>query len=577
MIESIETSPAVGTGGCVGTRSCGAARVAGRRAMRLVRIARRSVAVGVVLAAAGVNASHAWAQAVAPGTAAVCRGLTAAAGDHLVIASARWMSAGPPPAGLSRMFPMLGQARLPAHCLVRGVLDPRVGVGGVKYGLGFELRLPLNWNGRFLFQGGGGLDGAVLPAIGLVPAGGSLALTRGFAVISSDGGHEGQDASFAADQQARLDYAYAGLGPIATLGQSLIRRYYGKSARDSYFAGCSNGGREAMMVAERFPDLFNGIVAGDPGFNLSAAAIAEMWNVKHLLAIAPQDAHGAPILSQALTQDDLDLVSKTVLQVCDAQDGLRDGMINDVAACHFDPKQLLCRAGSSHDCLSEPKVRALEAIFGGPKDSAGHALYSDWPFDAGIDTPGWRIWKLGTSPTGVPNALDATLGVESMRHYFMTPPDPLMTPMTLDFDRVRQATAQTAALNDATGTFFSSYIARGGKLIIYQGMSDPVFSADAIIAWYRQLMAQYRQPQQWARLFLVPGMNHCGGGPATDQFDALTAVVRWTEDGEPPARIIAHGGAFPGVTRPLCPYPKYARYRSGIPAAEQSFVCASRP
>lgn len=577
MIESVELSSAVGTGECVGTCSRGAARVAGRRAMRFARIARRGVAVGVILAATVVNASPAWAQAVASGSAAACRGLTAAAGDHLVIAAARWMSAGPPPAGLSRMFPMLGQARLPAHCLVRGVLDPRVGVGGVKYGLGFELRLPANWNGRFLFQGGGGLDGAVLPAIGLVPAGGSLALTRGFAVISSDGGHEGQDASFAADQQARLDYAYAGLGPIATLGQSLIRRYYGRSARDSYFAGCSNGGREAMMVAERFPDLFNGIVAGDPGFNLSAAAIAEMWNVKHLLAIAPRDVHGAPILSQALTQGDLDLVSKTVLQVCDAQDGLRDGMINDVAACHFDPRQLLCKAGSSHDCLSEPKVRALEAIFGGPKDSAGHALYSDWPFDAGIDTPGWRIWKLGTSPTGVPNALDATLGVESMRHYFMTPPDPQMTPMTLDFDRARQATAQTAALNDATGTFFSSYIARGGKLIIYQGMSDPVFSADAIIAWYRQLMAQYRQPQQWARLFLVPGMNHCGGGPATDQFDALTAVVRWTEDGEAPARIIAHGAAFPGVTRPLCPYPKYARYRSGKPAAEQSFVCASRP
>jgi feruloyl esterase len=302
-----------------------------------------------------------------------------------------------------------------------------------------------------------------------------------------------------------------------------------------------------------------------------------MWNVKHLLEVAPRDARGAPILSEALTQDDLELISKTVLQTCDAKDGLRDGMINDIAACRFDPRRLLCKAGSSRQCLSEPKVRALEAIFGGPKDSSGRPLYASWPFDAGIDTPGWRMWKLGTSPTGVPNALDATLGVDSMRYYFMTPPDPEMTPMTLDFDRMRQATAQTAALNDATGTFFSSYIARGGKLIVYQGMSDPVFSANAIIAWYRELMGQYRQPQQWARLYLVPGMNHCGGGPATDQFDALTAVVRWTEGGKAPDRIVAHGAAFPGVSRPLCPYPKYARYGSGNPASERSFRCATRP
>lgn len=180
------------------------------------------------------------------------------------------------------------------------------------------------------------------------------------------------------------------------------------------------------------------------------------------------------------------------------------------------------------------------------------------------------------SPMAVPNALDATMGVDAMRYYFMTPPDPRMTPATFDFNQAAQLTAQTAALNDATGTFFSSYIARGGKLIIYEGMSDPVFSPNAIIGWYRQLMSQYGQPQQWARLYLVPGMNHCGGGPATDQFDSLSAIVRWTEDDKAPARIVARGAAFPGVTRPLCPYPKYARYKGGNPASEQSFVCVNR-
>jgi Tannase and feruloyl esterase len=536
-------------------------------------------AVAIAAAALFIYAPLVQAQALgsAPASQTECHRLTALASSSLTISAAQWVGAGPLPSGAARMIPFLSPVPFPAHCLVRGVLDPRTGLDGVKYGLGFELRMPANWNGRFLFQGGGGLDGAVMPAVGLVSIGAPLALSSGFAVISSDGGHEGRTAAFAADQQARLDYAYAGLGPVAELGQRLVASYYGKPARDSYFAGCSNGGREAMMIAERFPGLFNGIVAGDPGFNLSAAGVAEMWNVKHLSAIAPKDSHGAPILSEALTDEDLKLVSNAVLQVCDAQDGLRDGMINDIAACHFDPKQLLCRPGSSSHCLSEPKVHALEAIFGGPHDSSGRALYASWPFDAGIDSPGWRVWKLGTSPTGVPNAADATLGVEAMSSYFMTPPDPAMTPATFDFDKARQVTAQTAAINDATGTFFSSYIARGGKLIIYQGMSDPVFSPNAIIAWYQELMSQNRQSAQWARLFLVPGMNHCAGGPATDQFDALTAIVKWTEDGKPPARISAHGAAFPGMTRPLCPYPKYARYRGGSPADERSFVCVDHP
>jgi hypothetical protein len=504
-----------------------------------------------------------------------CRRLAAAGNHRLVISTARWMKSGPLSAGALRMMPMLAHTRLPAHCLVRGVLDPRTGVDGVRYGLGFELRLPAVWNGRFLFQGGGGLDGVVSPAVGLISPGNAVALAQGFAVISSDGGHEGLSAAFAKDQQARLDYAYAGLGPIAELGRRLIRRYYGRPVRASYFAGCSSGGREAMMAAERFPELFNGIIAGDPGFNLSRAAVAEMWSVKHLEAIAPKGARGAPILSEALTQSDLHLLSHAVLQACDGLDGLRDGMINNVAACAaaFNPKMLSCTPGSHTPCLSRAKVEALQAIFGGPHDSAGHPLYAGWPFDAGVDSPSWRIWKLGTATTAMPNALDAVLGVEAMRYYFMTPPDPQMTPATFDFDKAAQLTAQTGAINDATSTFLSSYIARGGKLIIYQGMSDPVFSPDAIIAWYRKLLQQNAGARRWGRLFLVPGMNHCGGGPATDQFDMLPAIVRWVEHDKPPRRIIARGAAFPGISRPLCAYPQYARYAGGSPSQARSFIC----
>ena len=540
------------------------------------RVAQRVVTALAMAAPLGLVAPSALAaNAPSAATASRCARLTSMGDEHLVITTAHWSEAGPLPAAAARMMPMLAQVRLPANCVVRGVLDPRVGVGGKKYGLGFELRMPAHWNGRFLFQGGGGLDGYVAPAIGLVAPGYQTALARGFAVISSDGGHEGMSAAFAADQQARLDYAYAGLGPVAELGKRMIQRFYGRSARDAYFAGCSNGGREAMMIAQRYPTLFNGIVAGDPGFNLSQAAIAEMWNVKHLTAIAPKDARGRPILSEAFTDADLQLVSRAVLKACDALDGLRDGMINNFAACQraFNPKTLLCTRGEHGPCLSARKVKTLEAIFGGPRDTAGHPLYANWPYDAGIDAPGWRVWKLGTSPNGVPNGLDATLGVDAMRYYFMTPPDPSMTPENFDFNRALAVTAQTRAVNDATGTFLSSFIAHGGKLIIYQGLSDPVFSPDAIIGWYRELMSQYPRPQQWARLFLVPGMNHCFGGPSTDEFDPLTAIVRWTEQHKAPARIDAHGPAFPGVTRPLCPYPKYAKYKGGNPMSAKSFEC----
>lgn len=539
--------------------------------------ARRTAVALVILCAVGLHAPLAQGAVLSASSplALRCMGLGRLGNRHLAISTARWESAGILPDAVTHAMPMLASIELPANCLVRGVLNPRVGVDRVKYGLGFELRMPENWNGRFLFQGGGGLDGFVAPAVGLVQPGSKAALVRGFAVISSDGGHEGMSAEFATDQQARLDFAYAGLGPVAQLGKWLIKRYYGKPARDSYFAGCSNGGREAMMVAQRYPAIFNGIVAGDPGFNLSRAAIAEMWNVKHLDAVAPKDARGRPILSEALSPGDLRLLSRAVLKACDALDGLRDGMINNLAACQeaFNPRVLLCRRGVRGPCMSAAKVKVLEAIFGGPHDAAGHPLYARWPYDAGVSAPGWRIWKLGTSRTGVPNALDATLGVEAMRSYFMTPPDPDMTPQTFDFNQALYVTRQTRAINDATGTFLSSFIAHGGKLIIYQGLSDPVFSPDAIIGWYRELMAQYRQPERFARLFVVPGMNHCFGGPATDEFDPLSAIVHWSEDHKPPARMIAHGRAFPGETRPLCPYPEYARYVSGNPKSARSFAC----
>ena len=160
-----------------------------------------------------------------------------------------------------------------------------------------------------------------------------------------------------------------------------------------------------------------------------------------------------------------------------------------------------------------------------------------------------------------------------MQLYFLTPPRPGLTDADFDFDRDPSAIAQTAAINDAVSTFMTSFVARGGRLLIYQGMSDPVFSADDIIRYYRELTRDDGPPQAWARLFLVPGMNHCGGGPATDDFDSLTAIQQWTEHGVAPDRIVARGRSFPGVTRPLCPYPKYAHYVGGDKNSAASFEC----
>lgn len=525
-----------------------------------------TVLVTAILSLALASLAHAQED-----TADACRALAGLATANLHIETAELTPAGPMKSAFGP--PGASVATLPEHCLVRGMLDRRTGVGDRSYGIGFELRLPTKWNGRFLFQGGGGLDGAVNPAVGMTSAG-EPALARGFAVVSTDAGHQGPDASFASDQQARLDYAYQALGKVTAEAKAIIARFYGQGPKWSYFMGCSNGGRQGMMAAERYPLDFDGIIAGDPGFRLSRAAVGELWDTVQLTRIAPRDAQGRPIVSQALTQADLNLLAQGVLDACDALDGLKDGMINDVRACRFEPKVLTCKAGATTGCLSPAKVSTIEKIFAGAHDSKGRRIYASWPYDAGVGDMGWRIWKMGSAPSGAANGINQTMGLDALRRYFATPPDPSISPDTFDFDRAAELTAQTGAINDPTSTFLTSFVAHGGRLLIYQGVSDPVFSAADIMSWYDQLARDAGPPQSWARLFLVPGMNHCQGGPATDRFDALAALQAWVEDGKAPDRLAATGAAFPGQSRPLCPYPQVARYKGGDTKSEGSFACS---
>jgi feruloyl esterase len=548
------------------------------RAAAALLIGLAAALAGAMPAALGASpGASATASAPAP-DAAACRALARLSAGQAIIARTELVAAGPLPPTPGPPGPPAPPVALPEHCLVQGALAPRTGAGGKHYQIGFQVRLPTHWNGRFLYQGGGGTDGSVQPAIGTIPAMSTPALARGFAVVSTDSGHQGLDTSFGFDQQARLDFGYAAIGKVSAEARRIIAQFYGRQPRYSYFMGCSNGGREAMMAAQRFPYDFDGIVAGDPGFDLSAAAVEEIWDLDQFAKVAPHDAQGRPILSGAFTEAQLELLSAAVLRQCDRLDGLADGMINDVGDCHFDPAVLECKAGAAGGCLSAAKVAALRAVFGGAHDSAGRSLYPGWPYDAGLATIGWRIWQLGFSPSAASNAINATLGLHAVQDYFLTPPRPDLTAAAFDFDRDPQRVAQTAAINDATSTFMTSFTAHHGRMLIYQGMSDPVFSAADIIRWYRQLShdaasAHAESAQDWARLFLVPGMNHCGGGPATDEFDPLQAIEAWTERGVAPDRLIAHGRSMPGLTRPLCPYPKYAHYTGADPKSAASFTC----
>lgn len=490
------------------------------------------------------------------------------------IISTEWKEEGPLEEDENARFSgsSTAKALAPAHCVVRGEIEKRKGADGKDYSIGFELRLPEKWNNKFLFQGGGGLDGSISPATGTARPSGSTAepaLTRGYAVVSTDSGHSGSNTSFAKDQQAVLNYAFQSTGKVTNVAKQLIDEMYNLMPKHSYFMGCSNGGREAMQAAMYYPNEFDGIIAGNPGFRLSKAAIGETWDNNQFLKYAPTDKNGNKIIADALTQEDLDAVAQGVLDRCDAKDGLKDGIVNNWEKCDFKPEMVEKKIGKK-------KVALLNAIFNGAKNSKGENVYASWPYDAGIKTMGWRMWKHGTSKIGTPNSINFMMGSSSLSDYYMKPARPGMKSTEFDFDKDVAKTNEIGGLNDADKTDLSTFKARGGKMIIYEGVSDPVFSAHDIRDWYKKLVENMGNVDNFARLFMVPGMNHCGGGPAMENFDALTALEKWTENGVAPDYIVGKAGKEypdPNKEQPLCPYPKVATYVGGDKNKASSFEC----
>ena len=471
-------------------------------------------------------------------------------------------------------------APLPEHCVARGRIDERTGADSKPYYTGFELRLPSAWAGRFVYQGGGGNDGIVFNAVGRntgATGWADNALQRGFAAVSTDAGHQSPAPLFGLDPQARIEHAYRAHDRTAITAKALVAAYYGRAADRSYFVGCSGGGRQGMMFSQRFPAYFDGIVAVAPAMRVAeGATIAAAWTTQKLLAAAPAGADGKPVLSRALSDTDLKLVANAILERCDALDGLKDGLVQDVAACRIDPKALQCSGAKSDTCLSAPQVGALAEVMAGPRNAAGKALYHPWPWDPGISGADWRRWALGTSATAVPDSRHVTLMSGALGHEFVTPPDPALTVLNFDFERdPTRMVAFHREYDTADDVALDGFRQRRGKLMLIHGVADPIFSSAEMVDYMQRLRARHGgAADSFARLFLVPGMNHCAGGPATDQFDGLAALVDWVEQGRAPQAVLARGTvAMPGISRPLCAWPNVARYQGGDANAASSFSC----
>jgi hypothetical protein len=433
---------------------------------------------------------------------------------------------------------------LPAHCRIDGTIDKRTGRNNRPYAIGFAVTMPTAWNGRFLFQGGGGLNGAVNPPYGAQYAGDVPALAQGYAVVSTDSGHQGSnfDASFFEDQEAALNFLYQAIDKVTTVGKQIVSAHYGRQAEYSYFVGCSTGGREAMISSQRFPRHFDGIVAGAPAMRTGYSNLGLRVATEALNAIAPKDAQGNPQTDQALSDLDRKLVVDSFLAACDALDGAQDGLVFATRSCRFDPQALACSGAKTASCLTQAQVNAVKVVMGEKKASDGRQIYPGYLYDTGIITRRGLAGVLVGTPI---------------------PEGAIEGPFNVDVAAARANDAR-AWVGDANGwTNLSSFVGRGGKLLFFHGVSDPWFSALDTVQYYEKLAADNAPvpTEDWSRLFLVPGMGHCNGGEQTlDRFNMLEAIANWVEKKQAPERIIATGTAMPGESRPLCPYPAHAQY-----------------
>jgi feruloyl esterase len=519
------------------------------------------IAIGTLMITAGAL----------PLLGATCKSLAGTALPSTTITTSESVSAG-------RFAPPYGESinEAPAFCRVAGVIQPT----SDSY-IRFEVWMPASgWNGKFLGVGNGGFAGS----IGYNSMGENL--KRGYATAGTDTGHEaeGVDASWAYKHpQKVIDFGYRALHETTDNAKRLIEAFYGKPASRSYFDSCSDGGRQALMEAQRFPEDFDGILAGAP---------ANFWT--HMLASGIDIAktmYGSP--AAYISSVKIPAISAAVLAACDAIDGVKDGIVGDPLRCQFDPSVLLCKNIESRTCLTVPQVASLKKLYVGGHDSHNDLIFPGFMPGGESGQNGWPGWILGEAPA-------LSLGAGFVENYFryMVTEEPAWTPLSADIDNAKRAADEkTARALNAVDPNLRRFRERGGKLILYHGWNDSAISPLNTVNYYNRVTAVMGAPdtQSFVRLYMVPGMQHCEGGPGASSFGQLgtttakgpphgvyTTLEDWVEKGTAPDGIVATkyaAGVQPRrvlLTRPLCAYPQIAKYKgAGDTNDSANFVCTN--
>lgn len=485
-----------------------------------------------------------------------CESLKGARIGDAKVESAVAISDGQPVAFMGRSL-----ERLPGFCRIQGLAQPTP-----RSNIRFELWLPISsWSGRIEMVGNGGYS----PQMRLDEL---AALVRsGDAAVATDTGHDGDGLDFGFDNRdAIADWGFRAVHESIAAAKTLAARFYGKPATYAYFSGCSTGGHQGLMEAQRYPADFNGILAGDPGNNRTNLNFGFLWQ---FLANHPAEDNDHAILSP----DDLKLVNQAAMEKCDALDGVRDGVITDPRQCNFNPAALRCTGADAAHCLTDSQVAALKKMYGGARRSdTGASIYPGWPVgsEAVAGAGGWQSYWANPQKPNEPQRVDY------FRRWIFD--DPAWDWWTFDWSKdVDLARRKMAPLVDAVSTDLSGFRGHGGKLLMYQGSADPVVSATDTITYYEQLGRHSSDARAFARLFMVPGMGHCTGGPGATNFtsgadaghSARLALRRWVEEHQAPEQIIA---VKPGaaMSRPLCAWPKLPAYKgSGDSNDAANFMC----
>jgi len=535
-------------------------------------------AVAVMLMSCG-----AYGQEATPGTKS-CKGLAQLElpGAKIVLAKAIAAGAFTPPENMSPWVvgPPIFYKTLPPFCRVVVEAAP-----SADSDIKIEVWMPLDgmndswWNGKLQGLGNGGFAGE----IGYLGLGSSV--QHGYATVSTDTGHsgEGTEASWALGHPEKVaDFGYRGIHEMTRVAKLVVKAYYGKDAQDSYFAGCSNGGRQALMEAQRFPEDYDGILAGAPANYFT-----------HLLTKALADAQATTLDADSyIPSSKLPAIAKAVNAACDAQDGVADGIVNDPTKCHFDPAVMLCKEGNSEKCLTAAQVTTLRKLYEGPNEANGRKIFPGYLPGAEEGQGGWATWITGTAP-GKSLLFAFSGGYFSNMVYEKA--DWNYKDASVD-QAMKAADEKTAHSLNATETNLAPFKAHGGKLILYHGWNDPAISAINTVNYYNGVMSRMggAETEAFARLYMVPGMQHCGGGTGPDSFGQAGAEVndarhhvglaleQWVEKGIAPNAVVAtkFQGSDPAkgakMTRPLCPYPQIAKYKGkGDTNDAGNFVCVA--